>query len=718
MTFYAPENFIYLWSLAIVFIISVLARRLWKKRLNQFAVPSIQLKLIPNYQASEKHFRLLLWFLILFLSVVALARPQWGETKRKVERKGVDIIFLMDTSLSMLAEDVKPNRFEKEKIEIKSILKRLKGDRIGMVAFAGSGFLQSPLTLDYSAFMLFLDAVKVGHIPDPGTSLDKALRLAIRAFPEQTAKHKAVILFTDGEDHEGGIETTLEEAKKASLRVYTIGTGLAQGEPIPLRDGQGRKSGFKKDRAGQVVMTRLNPELLEKIARETGGIYLPSTPGEQEIDILLKHMESLGKRQYKEKQVVEREDHYQIFLLFSLLGLFAEMFIRRTRRRLPVKNLGLVLVFFLAGSFFSNQTALAAENPIKLFNDKKYQSARDVYLKAKIKEPEDPAVRYNLGTTQYKLDEFGEASKELEETVAKVKDPKLKAKALYNYGNTQYRLGNFEKAIEAYKKALEIKSDDKDAKYNLEFLQKKKSMFDKKNENRQNPQKQNQKNQQNQQQNQQPQQQSQSKQQNQQNQQSQQQEQNNQQNQNQPQNQQPQQQHDPQQNQQQQQEEQDPQQSQSQSQQQKGQEDQKKDPSQDKDKEQEQNQQLPQPSDQEKQEKEQPSQQEERQQEGQQPQDQQEQQQQAGQDQSQQQEQQEQQDRESQERPGGQAPQPSPGPSQQRQGKRPLQGQMTLENALQILEALKDSEKDLQNLRRPGKTKPQQGEPDLPLKDW
>jgi len=423
--------------------------------------------------------------LVFLFSILALARPQWGEEKKKVERKGVDIIFLLDTSLSMLAEDIKPNRLEKAKLEIKSFVYRLEGDRVGMVAFAGAGFLQAPLTLDYSAFFLFLDAINTGYIPDPGTSLERAIRVALKSFPEESMKHKAIILFSDGEDHEGSVEQAIQMAKDAGSRIYTYRHSTAEGEPIPLKDDTGRKAGYKKDRQGQVVITKLNQPVLEKIAQETGGIYVPSTPGEQEIDLVLRHLESLGQRKFKEKIISEKEDHYQILIILAFLFLILDLFVRRTKKTKPgTDSLAVLLLFFLLTGFIETKGTLTDEGE-KLYHEKKFESALESYRKAQVKDPEDPYVLYNLGATLYKMQEYQEAQKNLEAAVGKARNNELKAKALYNNGNALYRLGKFEEAIESYKKALEIDPQDQDSKFNLEFLQKSKNRFDKKNQDKQ-----------------------------------------------------------------------------------------------------------------------------------------------------------------------------------------------------------------------------------------
>ena len=225
MQLYEPSRLIFLGFLPALFLIFFWSHALWKNRLAKLGDPGfIQKRLIPEYSASRRNVKGVLLMVVFLFSAWALARPQWGEEKRKLERRGVDLVFLFDTSLSMLAEDVKPNRFEKSKLEIKNLIRRLKGDRVGMVAFAGSSFLQCPLTLDYSAFLLFTDSLKVGYIPNPGTSLSQAIELGLRAFPEESRKYRALIVFSDGEDHEGGIEQVLNAAKKSGVRIYTIGT--------------------------------------------------------------------------------------------------------------------------------------------------------------------------------------------------------------------------------------------------------------------------------------------------------------------------------------------------------------------------------------------------------------------------------------------------------------------------------------------------------------
>lgn len=652
MQFFKPEAFQYLWAVPFLGILAWFSHRLWMQKVEQMGnQQTFRHKLMPRYRIAEWGIRTFYLSLVFIFATIALAQPQWGEEKKTVQRKGIDMIFLLDTSLSMLAEDIKPNRFQKSKLEIKSFIRRLEGDRVGIVAFAGSGFLQAPLTLDYAAFLLFLDSVDVGYIPDPGTSLDQAIRLASRSFPDDSLKHKAIVVFSDGEDHEGNIEAALKEASRQNVRVYTIGVGTIKGDPIPLKDDRGNRSGFKKDRQGEIVITKLNEELLQKIANETGAVYLPSTPSEREIDLILKHMESLGQRQFKERLVLEKEDHYQLFLFLAFLFLGFEMLVRRSVKTAS-QSLVILFVFLMFSGFLKGPKQLTDDGNDN-YAQKRYQSALEQYREAQVKAPEDPTIRYNLATTLYQVREFQEARKEFEQAIKLADNDDLRSKALYNYGNTQYRLGNFDQAIDSYQKSLEINPDDEDAKYNLEFLMKQKSLFEKKDQDRKQSQQEQQQKQQQQQQQQQKQQQ-----------------------------------------QQQQEQKQDEQQ------QQQDQEDKTDQTQQGEEKKEDQK--SPGQKEQEEQEKDR----EEKQDQGQ-----------AGEGQQEQKEEPEPQDGDVQGRLDQDQQEEKEEPKEEQEEMppaKPLQGQMTMENALQLLDAMNEAEKDLQDLRRP----PSNREQPPPLKDW
>ncbi|MBI4971441.1 MAG: VWA domain-containing protein [Candidatus Omnitrophica bacterium] len=328
MQFFNPSAFVFLVLIPIAALIFGFRHWIKSRSLGKFADLEMIPKLAPFSSSKRPAFKAALIIMAVLLCVLALARPQWGEEKRQVQRKGVDIVFLFDTSLSMLTQDTKPSRFDKAKIEIRNVLKKLKGDRIALVAFSGSAFLQAPLTIDYGAFLLFLDAIKVGYVPDPGSSLTDAIRTGLGAFPKGDNKYKVMMIFSDGEETTSQATEVIQKAKAAKVRIYCIGFGTKQGAPIPLTSGRGGQvSGFKKDRLGKVVISKLDDELLEKIARETGGLYFPSTPSEKEMDLIYTHIQGLGKKTFKAQDVIEKEEHYQIFLFPALILLMLELLI-------------------------------------------------------------------------------------------------------------------------------------------------------------------------------------------------------------------------------------------------------------------------------------------------------------------------------------------------------------------------------------------------------
>lgn len=331
MQFLHSEWFQMLWIPAALAVAFLLHERYKRRLLEKFGDLRTISVLTQSHSYGRERIKKSILLLALTALIAALAQPQWGEIKKEVKRKGVEIIFLVDSSLSMLAEDVAPNRMEKAKLTMKSFLHQFKGDRVGIVAFARSGFVQSPLTLDYDAFLIFANSIQVGYIPDAGTSFSEAIRTAIKAFPETKRKHHALVFLSDGEDLEGGVEDAIRQACEAGVRIYTIGIGTEEGSPIPLRSETGKVGGYKKDRAGNVVVTKLNESLLKQMAEETGGLYFRSGSG-REAEWIYRHMQNLEKKEFKNQLIEEREDHFQIFVLLAILLLILESLVSESRK--------------------------------------------------------------------------------------------------------------------------------------------------------------------------------------------------------------------------------------------------------------------------------------------------------------------------------------------------------------------------------------------------
>ena len=289
-------------------------------------------RLMISYSGKNHRWKNALLILSYTFFVLALARPQIGTKLEEVKRKGVDIFVAMDVSLSMKAEDIKPNRLEKAKHEVANLIDHLQGDRIGLIAFAGDAFVQCPLTLDYSAAKMFLDIMDTNLIPKQGTNIGKAISVAMGSFVQKERKHKVLIIITDGENLQGDPMKMADAAEKEGVVIYTVGIGSPQGAPIPLYDANGRSLGYKKDRNGNVVMTKLDEFTLEKIALQTGGKYYHATSGEMELNKIYADISKMQKKELASRIFSQYEDRFQYFLGIGLILLILEMFIPERRK--------------------------------------------------------------------------------------------------------------------------------------------------------------------------------------------------------------------------------------------------------------------------------------------------------------------------------------------------------------------------------------------------
>ena len=264
--------------------------------------------------------------------VLALSRPQIGTTLEIVKRSGLDIMIGVDISASMLAEDIKPNRLLKAKHAVSSFVDRLEGDRVGLIAFAGDSFVQCPLTVDYAAAKLLLDALNIDTISQSGTEISQAIEVAAASFNQEEDKYKVLVFFTDGEDHGKKPVEAARAAANQGIRIFCVGVGLPnQGTPIPLRQSNGKLQGYKHDRNGTPIVTKLEDALLREIVQLTGGNYYQATPGGAEIDRLLAALAAIEKREIEERQFTQYEDRFQYFLAFALLFLVWEFLLPESR---------------------------------------------------------------------------------------------------------------------------------------------------------------------------------------------------------------------------------------------------------------------------------------------------------------------------------------------------------------------------------------------------
>ncbi len=319
--------------LAAMFFAWALAKR--RKTLERFADQPLAARLAEGSSRGRRWIKACLLLAALASLVVAFSRPQFGTRLQTVSREGQDVVVALDLSSSMLAEDVPPNRLEKAKHAIGSLIDLLRGDRIALVGFAGRAFVQCPLTLDYGAAKMFLQAMDTGLIPVQGTAIGEAVRKSAALFKTGDKQHKVIILFTDGEDHGGDAAEAARGAAESGIVLYVVGVGTDRGAPIPLRDEQGRPLGFKKDDQGQVVVTRLSEPTLRELAVDASGGFFRLSSGEGEIRQIYGEISGMDKKTLATQEFTQFNEQYQPFVAAALLLLVVELFVaeRRTVKR-------------------------------------------------------------------------------------------------------------------------------------------------------------------------------------------------------------------------------------------------------------------------------------------------------------------------------------------------------------------------------------------------
>lgn len=321
----APEHLVWLWLLPALGWLAfwLLRRRL--RALHQLIAPGLLPASLRDVAPRRARQRLLCWLAAVALLVAAFSRPQWGFRWEEVKQRGLDILVVLDTSRSMLAQDVKPNRLQQAKWGVRDFVRQLKGDRIGLLAFAGGSFLQCPLTIDYAAFLMTLEDVYCGIIPRGGTAITQALTEALDSFEQDTEADRAIILITDGDDHEGDPLRLVDELKRRRVRVFAIGIGSRDGDLIPAENGA---VGFLKDRAGNTVKSALREDVLEQLALATGGAYVRSAPGDSGLERIFEQgLAKLKRTDGESKMIKSYEDRFPwlLALAFALLVLEAAL---------------------------------------------------------------------------------------------------------------------------------------------------------------------------------------------------------------------------------------------------------------------------------------------------------------------------------------------------------------------------------------------------------
>lgn len=306
----------------LVFYLWVMLRR--RMLMERFADKSLMGNIAPTASTVFKVLKIAVIITAAVFALIALARPQWGFVWEETKRSGIDMLIAIDVSKSMLATDVKPNRLERSKFAVKDLVKKLNGDRIGLAAFAGTSFLQCPLTIDYNGFLLALDDLGIGTIPRGGTSMASVIRESMDVFKSPDKKYKVLVIITDGDDLEGDAASAAKEAADLGIKIYCVGVGSPEGDIIPVINSSGDRV-YATDRAGAVVKSKLNEDLLKRIAISSGGNYAHATQAEFGLVLLYdKGISKLEKRDIDAKMRKHYQERFQYFLALAVMLLFLE----------------------------------------------------------------------------------------------------------------------------------------------------------------------------------------------------------------------------------------------------------------------------------------------------------------------------------------------------------------------------------------------------------
>jgi len=490
---------VFLWIGAIVCVgLGALLKRSARQRredLRKIAHPRLLSQLTASVSLRKRRLKNALWLTAVLLLFVSIARPQFGFEYREVKRRGIDLVFAFDSSRSMLAEDVTPNRLERARLGIIDFVERLEGDRVGLIPFAGNAFALCPLTLDYSAFRQSLDAIDTDIIPHQGTDLASAVREANRLFDEEGNNHRILILITDGEDLQGAVADAIAAAKDSGMIIHTVGVGDPRGALIPLRQEDGSQD-FVRDENGQPVQTALDENTLREIATATGGIYAPLGRAAEGLDTIYQEkLRLVPKSELKQRLDRVPLERFEWPLAAALILLVAELLLserrRQIRNRAPVISAArrktgpkststttAAVVMTLCSSLFAQDAATPSDPE---------PPAAKASASATPDANSDPRVTYNNATEAYRNGDYQSAVDGLTRSVQNTtNDLTLQQSSYYNLGNSHYRIGqqtlqndpgatlkNWQASVKAYEDALALNADDDDAAFNRDLVKRK-----------------------------------------------------------------------------------------------------------------------------------------------------------------------------------------------------------------------------------------------------
>ena len=487
------EEPIYLYLLAVIPVLALvrwLLERKQHKRLRKFGDPELLSQLMPDVSRWRPAAKFWTLEAALALLIVMIARPQMGTRISHDKRTGIETIIAMDISNSMLAEDVVPSRLDRTKMMVENLVDNFTDDKIGLIVFAGDAFVQLPITSDYVSAKMFLSDIHPSLMATQGTDIATAINMATNSFTQQQGVGKAIIVVTDGEDHEGGALEAAKDAKKKGMRVYVLGVGSPNGAPIPLGNGN-----YMKDRTGNTVMTKLNEEMCRQVAEAGGGAYIHvdnNSNAQQQLD---NELSKLTKKEMQSTIYSDYDEQFQAFGIIALILLIIEICILDRKnplaRRINIfgrrqRTATVLLLLFAATASVAQTDRQYVTSGNKLFRNGQFDQAEVAYRKAIEKNPRNPQAHYNLGNALMAQKKDSAAVQSLQKSTELETSKIRKAMAFHNIGVVCQQHKMYGEAIEAYKSALRLNPKDDATRYNLELCKRQqKNQQNQKNQNQQ-----------------------------------------------------------------------------------------------------------------------------------------------------------------------------------------------------------------------------------------
>lgn len=476
-----------------------------RRKLKRIGDEALVKQLIPYASPRKRVVKLVLFLLGFSFLILALCNLQTGSKLTEVKREGADIIVCLDVSNSMLAQDLSPNRLTRAKYALEKMIDMLEGDRLGLVVFAGEAYVQLPITTDYAAAKMFLESVGPGMVPVQGTNLADAIKKASESFSTDEGKNRAIILITDGENHESEAVEAAAEASKKGIMISTIGIGSPNGVPIPLVVN-GVVKGYRKDREGQTVVTKLNAELLKLIASKANGVYVQASQADLGLGAVLDKIGELDKAQLESKMYTDYEDQFQWFLALALFFFVVESLISE-RASVWFKRLNLFghqrpgTATAVVVALLSCCTSALAQDGSKevYYGNQYYHSGKTLestalYREALKENPNNHKAHFNLGNSLYRNAlqirqskenfiqgnkkvtpdslaglVFDEAAQNFAQVANSISDKDTLHRAWHNIGNCYLQKKDYKQAVDAYKKSLKYNPKDEETRYNLAY---------------------------------------------------------------------------------------------------------------------------------------------------------------------------------------------------------------------------------------------------------